>query len=315
MPKYNKKQIEAAAKEQGFTRDAYEKVTRLVDTLRFVSSDKDLDKYLALKGGTAINLTLFALPRLSVDLDFDFSENLPRTLMLEKREAIVTILSRYMFAEGYIQSPKSKTAHSLDSFVYSYAAAGGSKDNLKLEINYSLRSHVLPMWKNSIVALVDGTSFKSRIVSPIEIYAGKTVALLNRGAARDLYDVFGMISKELFHGDDLVLLRKCVAFYSAISGRNPITLNSMIEFPVITPQMIKTDLNQMLRMSEYFNGEIANKCVSEWLNDLLILSEDELRFGREFSEGRYQPELLFDDPEILERIKDHPMAIWRASRI
>jgi len=315
MPKYDKKQIEAAAKEQGFTRDAYEKVTRLVDTLRFVSSDKDLDKYLALKGGTAINLTLFALPRLSVDLDFDFSENLPRTLMLEKREAIVTILSRYMFAEGYIQSPKSRTAHSLDSFVYSYAASGGSNDNLKLEINYSLRSHVLPICKYSIVAPIDEASFKLRIISPIEIYAGKTVAFLNRGAARDLYDIFGMISENLFNGDALVLLRKCVAFYSAISGRNPITHNNKIIFPAITPQMIKTDLNQMLRISEYFNGEVANKCVSEWLNDLLFFNEDELSFGKEFSEGRYKPELLFDDPEILDRIKNHPMAIWRASRI
>jgi len=112
MPKYDKKQIEAAAKEQGFTRDAYEKVMRLVSILRFVSADKELEKYLALKGGTAINLTMFALPRLSVDLDFDFPENLPRTLMLEKRDAIVAILSRYMSVEGYILSPKSKTAHS-----------------------------------------------------------------------------------------------------------------------------------------------------------------------------------------------------------
>ena len=315
MPRFEKKQLEAAAKEQGFTRDAYEKVMRLVGILRFLSADKDLNQYLALKGGTAINLTMFALPRLSVDLDFDFSENLPRKSMLEKRDAIVSILSRYMSVEGYILNPKSKTAHSLDSFVYSYTASGGSNDNLKLEINYSLRSHVLPICKNSLVAPIDVTSFKLRVVSPIEIYAGKTVAFLNRGAARDLYDVFGMISKELFRGDDLVLLRKCVVFYAAISGRNPITLNSRIAFPVITPQMIKTDLNPMLRISEYFNVEVANKCVSEWLSDLLILNKEELGFGKEFLEGKYQPELLFDDPEILERIKDHPMAIWRVSRI
>jgi len=315
MPRYEKKELEAAAKEQGFTRDAYEKVMRLVDILRFVSADKDLNQYLALKGGTAINLTMLELPRLSVDLDFDFSENLPRTLMLEKRDAIVTILSRYMFVEGYVQSPKSKIVHSLDSYVYSYAASGGSNDNLKLEINYSLRSHVLPICKNCFVAPIGEASFKIRTVSPIEVYAGKTVAFLNRGAARDLYDIFGMISNNLFHGDDLVLLRKCVAFYSAISGRNPITLNSNIDLPIITPHMIKTDLNQMLRKSEYFNGAVADKFVSEWLNDLLILNEDELRFGEEFSEGRYRPELLFEDPEILERIKDHPMATWRASRI
>jgi len=92
--------MEAAAKEQGFTRDAYEKIIRLIDILRFLSTDKDLGSYLALKGGTAINLTIFALPRLSVDLDFDFSENIPLSRMSERRDVIKTILSRYMNVEG-----------------------------------------------------------------------------------------------------------------------------------------------------------------------------------------------------------------------
>ena len=30
-----------------------------------------------------------------------------------------------------------------------------------------------------------------------------------------------------------------------------------------------------------------------------------------FSLGIYKPELLFSDPAIIERISDHPMAIWK----
>lgn len=47
-----------------------------------------LSNALALKGGTAINLTIFNLPRLSVDIDMDFSENVPREEMLAIRKQI-----------------------------------------------------------------------------------------------------------------------------------------------------------------------------------------------------------------------------------
>ncbi|MDR1354919.1 MAG: nucleotidyl transferase AbiEii/AbiGii toxin family protein [Propionibacteriaceae bacterium] len=99
---------------------------------------------LALKGGTAINLTVFNLPRLSVDIDMDFSQNLTREETRIKRERINELLSRYMAAEGYVLKDKSKQTHALDSFVYSYTNAAGNTDNIKVEINYSLRCHTLP---------------------------------------------------------------------------------------------------------------------------------------------------------------------------
>ena len=46
------------AKELGFVRDTLEKVCRLADVLRFMESDELLAKGIALKGGTAINLTM-----------------------------------------------------------------------------------------------------------------------------------------------------------------------------------------------------------------------------------------------------------------
>lgn len=58
------------AKELGFVRDTLEKVTRLADILEYLNTNPILKDCLALKGGTAINLTIFNLPRLSVDIDF-----------------------------------------------------------------------------------------------------------------------------------------------------------------------------------------------------------------------------------------------------
>lgn len=127
------------AKELGFVRDTLEKVYRLANVLRFMESDKLLSEAIALKGGTAINLTIFDLPRLSVDIDLDYCRSIDREEMLADREVITDKISKYMAANGYTLSPKSKNYHALDSFVYEYVNCGGVKDNIKIEINYMLR--------------------------------------------------------------------------------------------------------------------------------------------------------------------------------
>ena len=56
---------------------------------------------LALKGGTAINMTIFNLPRLSVDLDLDFTPNLSLEDTEKAREKITKTVESYMTEEGY----------------------------------------------------------------------------------------------------------------------------------------------------------------------------------------------------------------------
>lgn len=48
-----------------------------------------------MKGGTAINLTVFNLPRLSVDIDMDYTPNDTREDMLECRAKIVKQIEIY----------------------------------------------------------------------------------------------------------------------------------------------------------------------------------------------------------------------------
>ena len=78
MEKLDRITLSRQSKELGFVRDTYEKVCRLTEILRYLSSEETLAHSLALKGGTAINLTIFDLPRLSVDIDLDFTRNLSR---------------------------------------------------------------------------------------------------------------------------------------------------------------------------------------------------------------------------------------------
>lgn len=86
MMQFDRISLGRQAKEMGFVRDTFEKVCRLADVLSFMESDPLLSDSLALKGGTAINLTVFDLPRLSVDIDMDFAKDVPREVMLQERK-------------------------------------------------------------------------------------------------------------------------------------------------------------------------------------------------------------------------------------
>ena len=61
MPQYNRVELGRMATESGFVRDTFEKVLRLKEILRFMNEEEFLREHLLLKGGTAINLTVFNL--------------------------------------------------------------------------------------------------------------------------------------------------------------------------------------------------------------------------------------------------------------
>ncbi|MDD2402813.1 MAG: nucleotidyl transferase AbiEii/AbiGii toxin family protein [Clostridia bacterium] len=299
------------AEELGFIRDTLEKVTRLGDVLEYININPLLRESLALKGGTAINFTIFNLPRLSVDIDLDYLKANSRDEMLENRQVINFVIDRYMISQGYLKSSKTKTPYSLDSWVYEYMSAGGNKDNIKLEINYSLRAHVLPAEERSIITEYFTSKYKVNSLAPIEIFGSKINALLSRAAARDLYDTRNMIKFGLFDEGEETLLRKCVVFYAAISAK---TINKTFDTKIIdliNEHKIKTDLLPVIRKRDGFDLNSAKKIVKEYINDLMVLTKEEIKFLDKFENNEYIPELIFDDPEMLSRIKNHPMALWK----
>lgn len=311
MTQFDRMTLGRQAKELGFVRDTFEKVCRLANVLSFMEKDSLLANTLALKGGTAINFTIFSLPRLSVDIDLDFLKNLPSEEMKEHREKISMRIEKHMSTSGYTLSKKSKNPYALSSAVYQYVNAGGMKDNLKIEINYMMRAHVLPTSRREVNLPWLETKETVLALHPIEIYASKIVALMNRAAPRDLYDVYLMLKNHLFRKSEIPLLRKCVMFYSAIGSD---AVPEKIAFDTIgqmTQNKIKTDLAPVLVRGEYFDlGEVRDAVVP-FLENILIPEEKELQFWNEFRQQRYHPELLFDDATILSRIADHPMAVWK----
>ena len=109
MSKYDLVYLGQKATELGFVCDTLEKVYRLAEILEYINTEPLLKNSLALKGGTAINLTMFNLPRLSVDIDLDYLVTDSRAEMLSNRERINTKIEQFMAMQGYTKSPKTKT--------------------------------------------------------------------------------------------------------------------------------------------------------------------------------------------------------------
>lgn len=308
---YSKKDLEKIASETGFIRDNLEKIIRLCDILKFLNENPLFSESLALKGGTAINLLVFDLPRLSVDIDLDFTKACTKEEMLLVRNQMNKELVNYLFAQNYTLSQNSRNPHSLDSWVFYYQNAVGNKDNFKIEINYSMRNHILPLiYKEIEIDFLP--HYQIRGLSPLELFGSKIKALLERTAARDLYDIYNMLNANLFRKEELPTLRKIILFYCAVGGNKPPSIEFKFDaIDKITFSQIRSSLLPVLRKTKRFDLEKAKIEVKEFLSGLLVFTADEKLFIEKFNMKEYRPELLFEDTNILERIREHPMAIWK----
>ncbi|MCL2736758.1 MAG: nucleotidyl transferase AbiEii/AbiGii toxin family protein [Propionibacteriaceae bacterium] len=312
MSHYDKAALGIQATERGFIRDTFEKMLRLSDILAFITADPLLAGTLALKGGTAINLTIFDLPRLSVDIDLDYMRNNSTDEMFAHREQINLVIARYMAGQGYTTSRKTRGHHALDAVVWSYTNSAGMLDNIKIEINYSMRAHVLEAGWRRILPLDKGDVIT---LAPIEIYASKIVALLTRAAPRDLYDVNHMIEADMFASSaERDLLRRCVVFYLALTSDGTPDPTNDDNIWGITQRRIVTQLQPVLRKRDRFDLVTCRHRVTEYLATLLHLGRAEQEFLDAFRMGQWRPELIFEG-DCLDRVRHHPMAAWKLAHV
>lgn len=310
MPMFNKQALESEAGKFGFKRDTFEKVVRLKRILEYINSDDYLNEHLWLKGGTAINLTIFDFPRLSVDIDMDYNPNDEKSVMEESRQEIKRRLLDYMESEDYFLSDESRFMHSLDGFHFQYINSAGNRDMIKIEINYSLRAHLFEPIKVDFIPRIFETGLSVKTMNPMEIFATKANALLNRAAARDLYDFSNMIDNGMFE-DNRDLFRKCIVFYASISAD---TINKNFdtsEIDRIDFTKIKRELFPVIEVKANFDLAGMKEKVKRYLGELMLLTEKEKKYLDLFEAKDYRPELLFDDKETINRIKNHPMALWK----
>lgn len=307
---YSKQYISELGKKTGFMSSNIEKVARLLDVLQFIDGELDPEHTkLVLKGGTAINLIYMNLARLSVDIDLDYVGSLDKEIASKDRDLIMGGLDNFMLKEGYAVSNKSRGSIILASRTYSFINAFGNRDNIKVEINFIDRIHIFNP------EVVEVARFDKRVMvnSTVkeELFGMKICALIDRNKPRDLYDVANIMS--LDQSLNMDWLRKSALFYLSLDGIFAMDENAFDGIKAITRNDIKKELLPVLSKGDKFNLEGAKEEVVTWLIRLLVLSDNEKKYLKEFSNGNYDPYLLFDSTNA-KRIISHPMARWRISK-
>ena len=171
----------------------YRQVRLLTRVLPLVAAEK----IFALKGGTAINLFVRDLPRLSVDIDLVY---LPMSNRDEALAATAEALHRIAKAitatlpEAEIVKSFEHQKDALRLFV-----AQGT-DRIKVELSPVLRGSVFPPEEQDVSPAVEDQFGYARmqLLAIPDLYAGKLCAALDRQHPRDLFDV-----KLLFENEGL----------------------------------------------------------------------------------------------------------------
>ena len=309
---YSEDYISNFGKQTGFINSNIEKVIRLLDVLTFI--DSDLDPYhekLVLKGGTAINLMITNLARLSVDIDLDYIGSLDKGKMGIDRDAIMSALDSFMLKDGYaLSKEKSRGSVILASRTYSYTNAFGNRDNIKVEINFIDRIHVCP----SIRKKANYFDKEVMVQTPLEaeLLGMKIAALIDRHKPRDLFDIYKL--KGYMPNLDKDRVRKLAVFYLSLDGIFELNESSFDNVNKITQDSIKKELQPILAKGNEFDLKTAKEEVVKFLKDLLVLTDSEKKYLTEFSKGNFDPYLLFE-PNDAERAAKHPMAKWRAANL
>ena len=301
----SKKELASIANETGFIDNTIEKVYRLVDILEdvFVSPIQEL---IVLKNGTAINLSIFNLPRLSVNIDFDYVI-LDRDKMLKDRVIIREFIIKLMSQKGYILKETSRNHFALDSLVFRYINLSNNNDIIKIDINYLDRVHIMDFDNKLICNSIIQGKTSIRTVKLPELFGSKISALLSRCKPRDLYDVYGLVKSNIDF--DRVLLKKCSIFYASLNQNFDFIENDFACLDGLTQNNIYRMLLPVISRNERFD---LNRSVNEvrlFLRGLFVLDEDEKLYIEKFKKKIYLPNLLFEQ-SISERLLKHPMAQW-----
>lgn len=151
----------------------------------------------ALKGGTAINLFLHDLPRLSVDIDLTYVPVQPRVQSLQ---SITAALARIAATLSKTIPDAKQESSSSGKLVYRLGHA-----LVKIEVNEVLRGVVHPVQTLTVSERTENEFgyAEMQVVSIHDLYAGKICAALDRQHPRDLFDIWNFLEKNSFTNEFL----------------------------------------------------------------------------------------------------------------
>lgn len=291
-----------------------DKVRCLLDVLERMTGHPVLRGRFAMYGGTAINLFMLDVPRLSVDIDVTYIGSPNRDEMLAAKSEIERSLEEIAQELGYSFDP-GKAEHAGRTFFLGYQGPNGP-DNIKIDFTYLNRVPLLPIEERMTPAR-DGLAVP--MLSDVELAGGKVKAYFSRVKVRDIYDVSNLANMlgMIVIPDQQKLFHKVILYDAALSAAFPFGFDMREQRFANRQEELEAELYPMLRASDSKPTlasliEAASAFVDRWA---LPQDESEQEFLDRFAAGDFNPTLLFGEGEVASRAMASPEAAWKLTNL
>ncbi len=315
--KFSSSEVLQSAEATGFKADMVEKALHLLNLLNALNSHPFLKGKWVLKGGTALNMFMLDLPRLSVDIDLNYIGALDREEMLGERPKIEQAAQAVFSREGFT-TKKVPVEHAGGKWRLIYQSFTGQSGNLEVDMNFMFRQ---PLWDIQPADSHPLGDFQSKNIPVLDIHdlaAGKLAALMARGQARDLFDCHRILGM-----DDLEKDRLRVAFvtYGGMNRKDWRTVSiEDVDFDaselarLLVPTLHGRGTKEQVSPAEY-GAQLVREC-REGLSAVLPFKNSELVFlDLLLDRGVIDPTFLTADESLQRRIQCQPLLEWKALNV
>lgn len=315
--KMSREKLQQESASTGFKMEHLEKVFILMELLEDFTSFPQLKDKFVLKGGTALNLFFFNLPRLSVDIDLNYIGSTDRETMMSERPVLEKTVVAICERKGFTLD-RNPGRHAGGKMVWRYPSALGQMGNLEIDLNFMYRIPLWPIEYKSSCAVGSKQIHNIPVLDSHELSAGKLSALIDRKTGRDLFDAHYLLTKTNL---DMAKLRLALVVYSAISRK--------VDLRQLTPQAVSVDITDLknrlvplIRKKEIeaMNGisnwaeQMVQECQQAFDQFLPLSSSEHLFLENLLDKGVVEPELITTDPLLIQNINNHPAIRWSAQQ-
>ncbi|WP_455044643.1 nucleotidyl transferase AbiEii/AbiGii toxin family protein [Lancefieldella rimae] len=289
-----------------------DKVERLLDLLDEMERHPALKGKLALHGGTAINLFMLDVPRLSVDIDVSYIGSISREGMLADKPHIEEGIEAVARALNYAVEA-NPGGHAGRTFLLRYRGDWGV-DHVKVDYIYEPLAHHGAVVCETPVR----PGAKVRTFADAELAAGKAKAFFDRVKIRDLYDVSNLKSvyeslkpgeQEVAHQLSLYYASLSACFPKPFEGREQRFADRLPEladqlYPMLRSSIEHPTLKALMEDAERF--------IADWV---LPKTDEEHEYLERLAGGDYRPELVFPDESMAKAAAVNPEALWKVENL
>jgi len=315
--KFSSSEILPAAESTGFKAEMVEKVLHLLNLLNALNSHPFLKEKWVLKGGTALNMFVLDLLRLSVDIDLNYIGAPGREEMLRDRPKTEQAAQAVFSREGFTIK-RVPDEHAGGKWRLSYQSFTGQSGNLEVDLNFMFRQ---PLWDIRAADSHPLGDFQAKSIPVLDLHelaAGKLAALLARGQARDLFDCHRILNM-----DDLERDRLRIAFvvYGGMNRKDWRTVSiEDVDFDAaeLARQLIPTlhvRANKEQGSPAEYGAQLVEEC-RKALSVVLPFTDAEREFlDLLLEKGEIDSTILTADTALQQRIQSQPLLEWKALNV